>query len=381
MHITTIILPIKNTGEFKLRKVLFLFYSTFLMAGCWDQNQLKDDRLVNGISFDTADSSEDIKGTVRAINIRGSGGGRFEVKDDFYISEEETVAQLEMNLQNKVSGNMDLGKAFIIIIGEDLAQKKGINPLLEPIFRSLKGYISSRVVISEGKGSDILTLKIDESPIVFEVDNLLIGGAKNSYIPEETTFTVWNEILDDTNDIIIPYIKKDSQNKLRLAGSALFDRDKFTGYTLTTSQTSLLLLLRGEIQEVAKVTIDSEKLSQPLTLAIEDGKTKMDVKKEDGKVTCQITANLKAKILSYYEGKASEDIKHLNEVASEELTKKTQELTNILIKANSDALGVAKDFSTEYHESWNPDSWKDEYQHVDFKQKINVDIISSNNLQ
>jgi Ger(x)C family germination protein len=364
-----------------LRKIPVIFICVLLLTGCWDQNQLKDTRLVNGISFDKAEESNHILGTVRAINVRGSGGGKFEVSDEFYFSEKETVSQLETDLQNKVSGDMDVGKAYIIIVGEELVQTKGINFLLEPILRSTKGYISSRIVISEGKGREILSLKQEDSPIVFEVDNLLLGGTKGTYIPKETTFTVWNDISDKTMDVILPYIKKGEQDKVELAGSALFNGDTFTGDTLTPSQTSLLLLLRDELGKRAKFSIKAEELSQPFTIGSENAKTNMNVTKENGKVTCTITVDLDAKILSYYEKNPSKDIKDLNQLASKKLTKKAKELTDLLIKANSDALGIAKELSTKYPESWNPEMWKQEYQQVVIKPKVNVDIIGTNNIQ
>lgn len=364
-----------------MRKLPFLFCSLLLLTGCWDQRQLKDSRLVNGISFDTTEDPDKILGTVRAINIRSSGGGKFEVMDEFYEAEEETVSELEIDLQNKVSGQMDVEKAFIIIVGEDLAKSKGIAPLLEPFFRSVKGYIASSIVISEGKGNEILTLNKQDSPIVFEVNDLLIGGVEEAYIPDETTFTVWNHHTAKEKDMILPYIKKDTEDKLKLAGSALFNDDKFTGHTLTTSQTSLLIIMMNQLKKRGKLIIQSNEFSQPLTLAIHKATSKMDVKKEKGKVTCTINTDLKARVLSYYEETTPKNIKSLNKIASKELTKKARELTDLLIEANSDALGVGEELSVTYHDSWNPDTWKENYQEVKINPKVNVDIIGTNNLK
>jgi Ger(x)C family germination protein len=364
-----------------LKKITVIIISTFLLAGCWDQKQLKENRIVNGFSLDMGEDSDKILGAVRALNIRSAGGGKFEVQDEFYTSENETVSELETSLQNKVSGTMNVQKAFVIIIGEELAQSKGINSLIEPILRSNKGYISSRIAISEGKGNELLSLKIKESPIVFEIDNLLTGGTKESYIPKVTLFTAWNEISDQTTDVIIPYIKKDTEGNMMLAGSALFNGDKFTGHTLTTSQTSLLLLLRNQMDESAKLTINSEELSQSLTISINKASSNIKMSKKNGKVTCSITVNLKARLISYYEKNSPKNVNHLNRIASKELSKKTKELTDILIKANSDALGIAEELSTKYRESWNAESWKQEYQQVNIKPKVNVDILGTNQLQ
>ncbi|MCA1054242.1 Ger(x)C family spore germination protein [Rossellomorea aquimaris] len=364
-----------------MRKIPFFIIVMFLLAGCWDQNQLKDNRLVNGISFDKADGSDDILGTVRAINVRSAGAGNLDVKDEFYVAENKTVSQLEVDLQNKVAGNMDVGKAFIMIVGSELAETKGLTPLIEPIIRSTHGYISSRILISEGPGNGILSLNIQESPIVFQIDTLLTGGIKDGYIPKHTLFTAWNEITDPTTDIILPYIKADKADKLKLAGSALFNGDTFTGHTLTTSQTSLLLLLRNDSKKRTKISIDSDELSQPITLTVEKVKTNINVENEDGKTTCTITADFKGRLLSYYEDKSNKSIKTLNGIASRELTKQLKELTDLLLKADSDALGIAKYLSTADPESWNPDTWKQDYQHVVFKPKVTVDLIGTNNLR
>lgn len=364
-----------------MRKVLIPFISVFLLTGCWDQSQLKDIRIINGVSFDTAEEPDKILGTIRAVNIRGSGGGKFEIKDEFYISEKETVAQIEMDLQNKVSGNLEVEKAFITIVGAELAQTKGISSLLEPIHRSIKGNISSRMVISEGKGNEILSLKEKESPITFEINHLLSGGVKETAIPEETIFTVWNDVSDKMTDVFLPYIKKDKQNKLLLAGSALFNGDKFTGQILTSSQTSLLLILRNELKSRAKLTIEAEELSQPFTIDIQNVNTNMDVTKENGKVTCIIKADLDAKIVSYYENNTSKDINELKQLASKELTKKARELTELLIQAESDALEISKEISTKYYGTWNPETWKQEYQQVEIKPEVNVEIIGTHNIQ
>ncbi|MFI8684621.1 Ger(x)C family spore germination protein [Rossellomorea sp. NPDC077527] len=364
-----------------MKKIPILFIAMFLLSGCWDQNQLKDNRLVNGASFDVAEESDDILGTVRAINVRSSGAGNLDVKDEFYISESKTVSEIETDFQNKVSGNLDVGKAFILIMGEDLAKTKGLTPIVEPIIRSTHAYISSRILISEGLGSDILSLDIQDSPIVFQIDNLLTGGVKDGYIPEHTVFTAWNEISDDTKDIIIPYIKKDKGDNLKLAGSALFNGDQFSGHTLSTGQTSLLLLLRNDIKRGTKLSIESDRLSQPLVIAIEKAKTNIEVTKDGETVICTITTDFKARIVSYYENKTNKSINTLNTIASKELTKNTKELTDLLLKANSDALGVAKYLSTNNYESWNPDTWKQDYQQVVFKPKVRVDIIETQSLQ
>ncbi len=72
------------------------------LAGCWDQHQLVNKTLVNGISFDLTDEGK-IQLTARDLNIKSKGGGQFEIEDELVSAERPTLVGLGIDIDSIVS--------------------------------------------------------------------------------------------------------------------------------------------------------------------------------------------------------------------------------------------------------------------------------------
>ncbi len=360
---------------------IFLICTCFL-GGCWDQSALKDKRIINGLSLDVSESDPNlILGSVRAVQIKGSGGGKFEIMDTVMDGEQKTIGELEADLQNKVPGKMDVGKAFIIMIGEDLAKEKGLMPILEPFYRSSKGYISSRIVIGKGRAHDLLTIEDDQnSPIVFEILRILEGSEKETYSPKDNTFTIVNMIIDKEQDFMIPMLEPLERNQIRISGAALFNGDHYTGFSLAPDQIPITLFMNGKLKKRSKVNIRAEnELPQPFTIEIQNVDDSLDVTLDEQKdlIHCNIKVKLTAKVTSYYNNGSTIDVKKLNELASKELTIRAREITDILREANSDVLRIQKAIKTEYPDYWKKKDWKSEFEKLEINPEFTVDIVST----
>lgn len=65
-----------------------LLMTNLMLAGCWDQHHLVNKTFVNGLSYDLTDDGK-VKATVRAVNIKGKGGGQFDVQDELLFAEKK----------------------------------------------------------------------------------------------------------------------------------------------------------------------------------------------------------------------------------------------------------------------------------------------------
>ncbi|MEH7305857.1 Ger(x)C family spore germination C-terminal domain-containing protein [Neobacillus drentensis] len=74
------------------------------------------------------------------------------------------------------------------------------------------------------------------------------------------------------------------------------------------------------------------------------------------------------------------NIKKLNEDLSDELTKQAKEVTNTLLKANCDVLGIGRRISSFHPELWKKINWEKEYKNVQFEPKVKVNIIKTGNV-
>ncbi|MFF2877213.1 Ger(x)C family spore germination protein [Gottfriedia sp. NPDC057991] len=347
---------------------------TFFLASCWDQNLLIDKKMVNGISFDL-DPDDNLLATVRALNIENKGGGQFEVKDELVKVKRPSVSGMEIDINNKLPGLIDVSKAHIILIGRDLA-KKGIYPFLELFYRPRQAYVSSRVVIAEDKASDIITLDPGTSPIAFVILKGLEAAEETTKIPKVTAFTAWTQITDKGRDTVLPYVKKDENNKITIGGIDLFNGDQFTGISLPNEKGSLLLLLMDRLTKYSEMAVELGE-HKSISFRVKKMKRNLNIKvdKKTKKITCTLNLTLDLTIISYT-GKVGEKLNKdkLNKDVSKILTKQSDEITKLLLEANCDALGIGGILSSSYPDLWKKINWDKEYKNVKFKTSLKAKI-------
>ncbi|WP_286141676.1 Ger(x)C family spore germination protein [Bacillus sp. AFS001701] len=347
---------------------------TFFLASCWDQNLLVNKKMINGISFDL-DQDDNILATVRALNIENKGGGQFEVKDELVKVKRPSVSGMEVDINNKLPGQIDVSKSHIILIGRDLA-KKGIYPFLELFYRPRQAYISTRIVIAEDKASDIISLNPGTSPIAFVILKGLQAAENTTKIPKETAFSAWSQITDTGRDIVLPFVKKDENDKITIGGIDLFNGDKFSGISLPNEKGSLLLLLMGRLTKYSEMAVQLGE-RQSISFRVKKVKRDLDVKvdKKTKKITCKLNLTIGLTIISYT-GKVGEKLNtdKLNKDLSQILTKQTDEITKSLLEANCDALGIGGILSSSYPDLWKKINWDKEYKNVKFKTSVKAKI-------
>lgn len=363
-------------------KKLFIIslVSVLLVTGCWDQRLLVKRTLVNGISYDLTDEGN-ILASVRALHIQSLGGGQFELHDELVDAERPTITGVGLDIDSRVSGEIDASKAHIVIIGEELA-KRGIHPFIEFFYRNRDSFLSSKVIISKGKAKSVLSVEKEKSPIAFAILQLLEGAEADTTIQEKKTYNVWNNILDPGKDMVLPYVERVKSDKVEVAGVALFNRDRYSGITLPKEKGSLLLPLMNHIDKTNRMALvlDPERIG--VSFATRDISRNLEVevdKKEN--ITCKVNLTMDIELLTYPQDFKNEiNIKKLNQELSKEFTKQAKEITNTLLEANCDALGIGRHISSFHPDLWKKINWDEEYKNVQFEPKVKVNIIKTGNV-
>ncbi|HWL23265.1 MAG TPA: Ger(x)C family spore germination protein [Ureibacillus sp.] len=362
--------------------LLILIMLNLLLVGCWDQQHLVNKTFINGISYDLKDNGN-IKVTVRAVNIKGQGGGQFEVQDELLFAEQKMQVGLGAEIDSMLAGQLDFSQAHIILIGDEMA-KTGINQLLEPYYRGKEANITKKVVITKGDAETVLSTEIEKSPIAFFILQAIEGGENASYLPDESITSVWTKILTPGKDFMLPYMEQVTPDKIRIAGVALVHGDKFSGKTLSIEQSSLLLLLMDQLKSTSQISLvldEAEKES--ITFSTKKVKRKLDleVDQKTRSITASIRLNLQIAVDSYpHKLKGNLDEKELNKKLSSELTKKAKEITDVLLEANCDPFGIGLNLSTTYPELWEKIDWDKEFKKVTIVPMVNVEIIKTGSI-
>lgn len=362
--------------------LLMIIMMNLILAGCWDQQHLVNKTFVNGISYDLTDDGS-VKATVRAVNIKGKGGGQFDVQDELLFAEQKMQVGLATEIDSMIGGEVDFSQAHVILIGDEMA-KTGINQLLEPYYRGKVANITKKVAITKGKAETVLSTEIEKSPIAFFILQAIEGGENATYLPDESITTIWTKILTPGKDLMLPYMEQVTPEKIRITGVALFKGDKFSGKTLSIEQSSLLLLLMDQLKKTNQMSLvldESEKESLTFSTKKVKRKLDIDVDHKTGSITASINLKLQIAVASYpHNLKSNIDEKALNKKISKELTRQAKEITNILLEANCDPFGIGLRLSNTYPELWREMDWGEEFKKVTIKPEVDVEIIKTGSI-
>lgn len=350
------------------------------LAGCWDQHQLVNKTLVNGIGFDLTEEGK-IHLTARDLNIKSKGGGQFDLKDELLSAERPTLVGLGIDIDSMAAGQVDYSQAHILLIGDELA-KQGIHQILDNFYRGKDSNTASKIAITKGKAEDILSTEKDKSPIAFFILQTIEGAEKSTLLPDEKIFTVWTKILSPGKDFILPYLEKTDSDRIAIAGVALMNGDKFSGKTLSKEQSTLLLLLLDKLKKTNYMALILNEESEDHSIAFSTRKMKRKMKikvdKKSGDITCTIDISLQVEVNSYPQNlKEDLNIKKLNKEISAELTNQAKEITAILLEANSDVFGIEMKVANRYPDVSKKMNWDEDYKKVKIEPKVNVEIIKT----
>ncbi|MGM0920438.1 MAG: Ger(x)C family spore germination protein [Bacillota bacterium] len=364
--------------------VFSIFISAnLLLAGCWDQDLLAQKKIVNGIALDVSQENK-MLGTARALNIQSKGGGQFEINDELVQEEGISMEDIGEAVDRKLPGELDAGRAHIILIGEELAAK-GITSIIDPVYRKKKGYVNAKILVAKGTAYDVISAET-VNPIAFEILQTIEGAERKTYIPKETVFTAWTNILEPGKDILLPLVEKVDQNKVEAVGAALFSGEKFSGATLSVEQTQILLLLMDKLNKISQFSLNlstNKNEFQPITFITKSVKRQysVEVNEKSKSIKCKLKVKLNVIVSSFPQKyKRKIDINALNKAISKKLSSQANEITDLLIQSNSDPIGIGRTVESKKPSFYKGLNWEEAYQNVEIIPSIEVNIKNTGNV-
>ncbi|MCM3626651.1 Ger(x)C family spore germination protein [Paenibacillus glycanilyticus] len=358
------------------------------VSGCWDIHYLVNKKIVNGISLDKQENGQ-LRGTVKAIILESKGGGQFNVKDKVAQATGGNLPEIGHKIDSMLPGTIEANKAFVIIIGDELA-KQGIMPALEFFYRLPKAYLNTKVLIAKGNAAEILNVSLlENNPIAFDIKQMVQGSERTTLVPDQTLYSLWNQVSDPAEDTVLPMIRKIDHDTLVIDSTGLFNGDIFTGITLSREDSILLLLMNGKLSKVAWLDIPLDRKSHSgkadvVSFEVRKIKRKLEVSvnKDMQAIESHIRVDLYSNIDSYTSSPDWEiDSKQLSKELETILDKRASKITRQLLKANCDAFGIGRKLKASHTALWNSIDWKSKYPEVKLTTEIHVHITSTGALK
>jgi Ger(x)C family germination protein len=357
--------------------VLAIACLSLVLTGCWDIQYVTNKKLINGFSLDVSDDHS-MLGTVRTVVLVSKGGGQFDVKDEFMKAAGGSTSNIGMKIDSMLPGTIEASKTHVIIIGEELA-KQGIASPLEPIYRSPKGYLNAKVLVSRGLASEVLAAKqIDNNPVAFGIKQIVEGATLSTSVPKQNVYTIWNKISDPGEDALVPVIRFAAGDKLTVDGIALFAGDTYSGISLFRDDGKILMLLCGKLARTANLGVPVQE--QTITFVGRKLKRsmKVTVNPKTDEIECVIKADLYGSLESYPSHlNAAVDRARLERQIAVWLNKRAEIVSGELRRANCDAFGIGRVLRAHHSRMWKDLHWKEAYKNVTIKSEFRVHMTST----
>lgn len=366
-----------------MRTGLILFATCFiaatLLSGCWDQQLLKDTRIVDTSSLDL-DPEGKLEATSSIVEVSGSQSGNKNL-NEIQSGKGNTTRQLRDILDRKISGIYSASKLRVTLMGEALA-RQGIYPYLDVYYRDPRSALNARIAIVEGTAHDILTSKKSGTKLIGEHFNKLISSSeRRTIVPAVNLQLICPPLLDEGDDFALPYISKDTTTP-SIYGIALFSGDKMTG-TLKSEDSMLYLLMADKLAKTASVTlkINEEGSRNPekyIAIDIQNLKRKLKVNVQNNRnIKVMLDLKLKIAVIEYAKDHLNDkqNLVQLDKKLSEELTRRAQVITQKMLQAKHDGFGIGRRVMAYYPNTWKRLHWVEDYPKVEFVPKVTVRIV------
>ncbi|MGM7719949.1 Ger(x)C family spore germination protein [Metabacillus sp. Hm71] len=181
--------------------MFILLLSIALLSGCWDRKELQDIDIVSAIGIDEGgdDLENRYRVTVQVINEGQIAGGQQGGKGDLspvttYTSTGSTIQETLRKIAPKLPQELFFPHLQLMVIGEDLARKKGIQDLFDWLERDSQfRTLFPILVVRNNSAKNVLEIMTSLEPIP---SAKIVGGL-------ESTQKTWGEYASSRADQVI----------------------------------------------------------------------------------------------------------------------------------------------------------------------------------
>ena len=336
-----------------------------LLVGCWDERLYKNSSVVSLTGFEG--KLGDVTGyyaypeatttEMKTVVITGNGMSPRAVRQDAELKVEQT---------------MDLSVLSAILISEDTA-KDDIYEYIDIYYRDATNPITSKMAIIQGELKPFFELSEDFQSTTGEFYNrFILSLEENSLVIPFTVQTAGSILFEPAQDLALPYIKMDEENRPVADGLALFSGRSYTGKNLSATQGVLLNILNESLGRTARINYLYE--GSPVSVLINRAKRDVNVTEKE----IEINNKLEVVISEFPRDHLRErEIRtELQKFLSEKIEKDMNEMMGKLQEAKSDAIGLGR-IVRAYHPRLYKEDWSEHFSTLNIPINVEVEIVKT----
>ncbi|MFC7441079.1 Ger(x)C family spore germination protein [Laceyella putida] len=356
---------------------LIAMLTVLFLTGCWDQDYLRDARMVILVGIDRLPGGDILEtGAVRYAPTNSGGNPT----NTTFQAVGKSIRDARKQLDMRVNGRLRTSKMRTLLLGEEVA-KDDIYPILDLIYRDPKASLNAHIAVARGSAQDIVRInQIGQSLIGQYVDEMIDTKVTATLVEEQNIETILAMLLDPGQDFALPYLVSDGRD-IKVDGMSMFHGRRMAG-TLNPNESMLYLLMKGKKEESAILTLKLFQNKHPyqanfISLDVYKVKSNMNVAVHGKKIEVTFLTKLNVNVTEYPMDHLDkeEKAKKLNQKLTAMLTDQMNHLLNKMQRAHFDGFGVGRNLKAYHYQDWKKIDLEKEYPHIRFQAKADVEII------
>lgn len=361
----------------KMVAILMIVIFSNTLIGCWDQKIYEKVGFILVVGIES--SKEKHKKLLVTYTNPAIGLGK---KNQVELTSQEAdlLRQAREISRTKTSRPLEAGKIQQVLISKELAEKGEIHNLVSIFSSDPLSPTLALLIIVDGSPYELCkkSLEFPDKPrIGMYLNQLFEAAIKDSKVAETRIYNFDTEYYAEGLDSIVPMIKLESTT-VKLAGSALFSRDKMVG-NIDVKQTTLMLAMMNKLKNTAEYIFRVPNIEDAhsgvrdgIAASIKKIKRKINVTIDRGKPIINIQLKFKGFIDEYRWDDLDKEKKY-RELESEMAGELKNECLNIIKytqAVGSDPLGIGDIVRAKHSDYWKKVDWKEAYKTAE----INIDV-------
>lgn len=352
-----------------------VFYVSLFSAGCWDVEEVNRRAIADSIFLDTGTTkpfrmgiSLPVPGTqTPPVNATEQ---QFEKRNIVLSGEGDSVLDAWTKVQSNVPSDVFFGQIRAVVMSQQAAEGN-INDLLEFIGRFPLVPPNTNVLVAKGDPKKLLELKNEANYLPGMYVDLYFQSLYKRTLALPIDLWRVNSILDKKwQDVYLPVVET-SQGMLKIAGTAVFSRNRMVG-ELDMGEAGTLALIRGTNVGYLTVSMDDGEI-----VSFRNVKSKTEIKPVetgDGTPTFDVASTISGTIVETqpHQEISLQDQKKIQRRAEAQVKRDMERLLSKLQGWNSDPVGFGGKYRIAYPHKWGNIDWHRVYPSAKFN--VNTDF-------
>lgn len=364
-----------------------------LLTGCWSRRELNEIGIVLAVAIEKDAATGGIILTAQIVRPaalkKESGGGTAKKPTELVTTKGNTIFEAIRNMSKEFDRRPFFSHTKVLVIDEQLA-RDGVNPIIHfwlnsveirPVlwFFIARG-VPAREIISGEHGIEemqatFLTSVIKNEALHSEATAVNLLDFLSSLAGNITSPIAG--VLEVTQEFPLSKKETDSSTGIKLAGTAVFKKDKLIGY-LNEKETRGLNWITGKVTSGA-IQIPSPK-GGLLSFEIKNAASRIKPEIKDGKYIFTIEVTEDADLVEKQQRIDVNNLAVLNELNQAQQKVIEDEIKQTVDKVQkeyaSDVLGFGKALYDAYPDEWETikDNWPELFPEVEYTVKVETKI-------